>query len=125
MIRRGDLYMIEYGDGEGSEQQGYRPGLIIQNDVGNEYSPTVIVAAVTDAKDKRLMPTHLPIGQICGLRKPSVVMFEQVRTIDKTRLDKKIGSLTPDLLKRAEVPLMISLGLIPAPVPKRKVGSAR
>jgi len=120
MIKRGDIYMIEYGDGEGSEQQGYRPGMIIQNDVGNEYSPTVIVAAITDGEDKRLLPTHFPIGIKEGLRKPSVVMFEQVRTISKSRLDERVGTLTPELLKQMERPLMISLGLIEPPIPKRK-----
>ncbi|CAI6024192.1 Endoribonuclease MazF [Paenibacillus sp. JJ-100] len=121
MIRRGDIYKIQYGDGEGSEQQGYRPGLIIQNDVGNKYSTTVVVAAISDAKDKRLMPTHFPIGTVSGLCKPSVVMFEQLRTIDKSRLDKKVGMLTPEQLKRAEIPLMISLGLMSPPVPKREM----
>ncbi|MGF6356738.1 mRNA interferase MazF [Paenibacillus sp. 4624] len=125
MIKRGDIYMIEYGDGEGSEQKGYRPGLVIQNDIGNKYSPTVIVAAISDAKDKRLMPTHFPIGTESGMSKPSVVMFEQLRTIDKTRLDDKVGRLTPDLLKRAEVPLNISLGMMSAPVPKRKAVSTK
>ncbi|UPK45920.1 type II toxin-antitoxin system PemK/MazF family toxin [Paenibacillus pabuli] len=122
MIKRGDIYMIEYGDGEGSEQQGYRPGMVIQNDVGNEYSPTVIVAAITNSENKRLMPTHFPLGIKDGVRKPSVVMFEQVRTIDKTRLDDRIGSLTPELLKQIERPLMISLGLIEAPKPSRRGG---
>lgn len=121
MIKRGDLFMIEYGDGEGSEQQGYRPGLVIQNDVGNEYSPTVIVAAITDAEDKRVLPTHFRIGTEQGMRKPSLVLFEQVRTISKTRLDDRIGSLTPEMLKQMERPLMISLGLIEPPIPKRKM----
>ncbi|WP_337034728.1 type II toxin-antitoxin system PemK/MazF family toxin [Paenibacillus illinoisensis] len=120
MIKRGDLFMIDYGNGEGSEQQGYRPGLVIQNDVGNEFSPTVIVVAITDGEDKRLLPTHFPIGIKEGMRKPSVVMFEQIRTIDKTRLDYQFGSLNPEILKKMERPLMISLGLIPASVPKRK-----
>lgn len=121
MIKRGDIYMVDYGDGEGSEQQGYRPGLVIQNDVGNEYSSTVIVAAITDAEDKRVLPTHFRIGVEVGIRKPSLVMFEQVRTIDKTRLDDKVGFLTPELLKQMERPLMISLGLIEPPIPKRKM----
>ncbi|KAA8750068.1 type II toxin-antitoxin system PemK/MazF family toxin [Paenibacillus sp. UASWS1643] len=120
MIKRGGLFMINYGDGEGSEQQGYRPGLVIQNDVGNEFSPTVIVVAITDGEDKRLMPTHFPIGIKEGMRKPSVVMFEQIRTIDKTRLDYQFGSLTPEILKQMEHPLMISLGLKAAPKPRRK-----
>lgn len=122
MIKRGDIYMVDYGDGEGSEQQGYRPGMIIQNDVGNEYSPTVIVAAITNSENKRLMPTHFRIGVEVGIRKPSLVMFEQIRTIDKTRLDDRVGSLTPELLKQMEHPLMISLGLIEAPKPSRRGG---
>ena len=121
MIKRGDLFMIDYGNGEGSEQQGYRPGLVIQNDVGNEFSPTVIVVAITDGEDKRLLPTHFPIGSKEGMRKPSVVMFEQIRTIDKKRLDYKFGAITPELLKQMEHPLMISLGLKNAPKPKRKM----
>jgi len=122
MIKRGDLFMINYGEGEGSEQQGYRPGLVIQNDVGNEYSPTVIVAAITDGEDKRLLPTHFPIGVEEGMRKPSVVMFEQIRTIDKTRLDYRFGSIAPELMQQMEHPLMMSLGVIDAPKPRRRGG---
>ncbi|MEO2212154.1 type II toxin-antitoxin system PemK/MazF family toxin [Paenibacillus amylolyticus] len=120
MIKRGDLFMINYGDGEGSEQQGYRPGLVIQNDVGNEFSPTVIVVAITDGEDKRLLPTHFPIGIKEGMRKASVVMFEQIRTIDKNRLDYRFGSIAPELMVQMEHPLMISLGLKAAPTPRRK-----
>lgn len=113
-IKRGDIYMVDFGEVVGSEQKGVRPALVIQNDVGNVYSPTVIVAAITDG-NKRDLPTHVPIERSNGLPKDSVVMFEQIRTVDKRRLIKKKSHLFPKEMDRMEQALKISLGLISVP----------
>jgi len=91
---RGELYYADLGIGVGSEQNGYRPVVVIQNDVGNKHSPTTIVAAVsTQIKSKAKLPTHFYVSHECGLVQPSIIMLEQIRTIDKTRMDKYIGKL--------------------------------
>lgn len=97
---------------EGSEQCGTRPVLILQNDVGNEHSPTVIVAAFTDAS-KRLLPTHVKVraSQAYGLDKDSIVMLEQIRTIDKCKLRRKVGKLSEPTMHRVELALLVSLAL--------------
>lgn len=113
--RRGDIYFADFGEGIGSEQKGYRPVIIIQNDIGNKHSPTVVVAAVTskiDAKAKQ--PTHCYIGKDYGLELPSVILLEQIRTLDKQRLEKYAGSLSEKHLNDLNHALAISVGLIPA-----------
>ena len=93
-VKRGDIYYADLSPVVGSEQGGIRPVLIVQNDVGNKYSPTVIAAAITSQKDKSKLPTHIALhSQECGLSKDSVVLLEQVRTIDKKRLKEKMGKL--------------------------------
>jgi len=111
---RGELYYADLGTGVGSEQNGYRPVVIIQNDIGNRHSPTTIVAAVsTQIKSKAKLPTHFYVSPACGLAQPSIIMLEQIRTIDKTRLDKYIGKLSVSEISGLNHALAISIGLIP------------
>lgn len=111
-ISRGDLLYADLSPVIGSEQGGVRPVLIVQNDVGNKFSPTTIVAAITSVKNKTNLPTHVKVGdKNCGLPKESVILLEQVRTIDKKRLKDKIGRLPDDLLKKIDEALRISLSL--------------
>lgn len=109
---RGDLYYADLGNCAGSEQKGLRPVIIIQNDVGNRYSPTVIVAAVTSAVfAKNRLPTHCYIGTECGLELPSVILLEQLRTIDKLRLSEPVGRLSAEQTERMNQALAVSIGL--------------
>lgn len=108
---RGDMYYTALGEGIGSEQQGYRPTVIIQNDVGNNHSPTVVVSAVTGKPKGEKLPTHLSIGAVCGLKEPSVVLLEQLRTVDKSRLIRYIGHLDDDNMRNIDRLCEISLGL--------------
>ncbi len=113
MVKRGDLFYADLSPVVGSEQGGIRPVLIIQNDVGNKYSPTVIVAAITSKINKAKMPTHIELeGEKHGLAKDSVILAEQVRTIDKKRLKEKIGHIDDHLMNSIDEALMISFGLI-------------
>lgn len=110
--QRGELYFADLETGVGSEQEGYRPVVIIQNDVGNRFSPTVIVAAVTSRKDTReKLPTHFYVGEENGLGHQSVVMLEQLRTLDKQRLDKYVGRLDKKQLAELDYALAVSLDL--------------
>lgn len=112
-FKRGDVFFADLSPVVGSEQGGVRPVLIIQNDVGNKYSPTVIVAAITSQIEKAKLPTHVEItADEHGLDRDSVVLLEQIRTIDKQRLRDRITHLAPELMKRVEDALQISLGLI-------------
>lgn len=112
IVKRGDIYYADLSPVIGSEQGGVRPVLVIQNDVGNRYSPTVIAAAITSQINKAKMPTHIEIGtEDCGLARDSVVLLEQVRTIDKRRLKEKIGHLEEDMMRRVNTALEISFGL--------------
>ena len=112
IIKRGEIYFADLSPVVGSEQGGVRPVLIVQNDIGNKYSPTVIAAAVTSQINKAKLPTHIEIkaGEY-GLAKDSVILLEQIRTIDKRRLQERLGALNDDVLKRADRALLISLGL--------------
>ena len=111
-ILRGDLYYADLTPVTGSEQGGVRPVLMIQNDMGNRFSPTVIVAAVTSRQDKHPLPTHVPISlNHCGLKEHSVVLLEQIRTIDHIRLREYIGRLTEKDMKQVDHALRISIGL--------------
>ena len=111
-IKRGEIYYADLSPVIGSEQGGVRPVLIIQNDVGNKYSPTVIVAAVTSQINKAKMPTHIELSaNEYGLSKDSVVLMEQIRTIDKKRLKEKIGHMDEELQYSIDEALRISFGL--------------
>ena len=112
MIKRGEIYCADLNPIVGSEQGGIRPVLIIQNDVGNQYSPTVIVAAVTSQINKAKMPTHVELSAaLCGLPRDSVALAEQLRTLDKQRLRDKLGCLPPDVMRLIDEAVRISLGL--------------
>lgn len=112
IVKRGDIYYADLSPVVGSEQGGVRPVLIIQNDIGNKYSPTVIAAAITSQINKAKMPTHIELAaKDYGLHKDSVVLLEQIRTIDKKRLREKIGHLDEELMKRVNNALSISFGL--------------
>ena len=113
VIKRGDMFYTDLSPVIGSEQGGIRPVLIIQNDTGNKYSPTVIAAAITSQTGKNKLPTHIEIGpENCGLKAESVVLTEQIRTIDKSRLKEKIGHIEDeDIMNRINSALGISFGL--------------
>lgn len=111
MIKRGELYYADLSPVVGSEQGGIRPVLIVQNDIGNKYSPTIIAAAITSKLTKANLPTHIELSAPeFGLQKDSVILLEQIRTIDKRRLKERIGLLPSGLMKKVEKALQISLG---------------
>lgn len=111
-VKRGDIYYADLSPVVGSEQGGIRPVLIIQNDVGNRYSPTVIAAAVTSRLNKSKLPTHIEIDAVkYGLPKDSVILTEQIRTIDKKRLKEKIGHVDEELMNNVNDALFVSFGL--------------
>lgn len=111
-IKRGEIYYADLSPVVGSEQGGMRPVLIVQNDVGNKFSPTVIAAAITSQRDKAKLPTHidLPSG-VTGLAKDSVVLLEQVRTLDKKRLRERMGKIDDPSMSQIDKALSISFGL--------------
>ena len=112
IVKRGDIYYASLSPVVGSEQGGIRPVIIIQNDVGNRYSPTVIVAAITSQINKAKLPTHVEISsEEYGLNKDSVVLLEQIRTLDKRRLKEKIGRMTHGDMRKVNEALLISIGL--------------
>ena len=111
-VKRGDIYYADLSPVVGSEQGGIRPVLIVQNDVGNRYSPTVIAAAITSQKYKTQLPTHIQVNaNDCGLAKDSIVLLEQVRTIDKRRLREHMGTLDNSEMNRINHALSVSFGL--------------
>ena len=111
-IRRGDIYYADLSPVVGSEQGGIRPVLIVQNDVGNRFSPTVIAAAITSQRGKAKLPTHILLdSQTTGLSRDSIVLLEQVRTIDKHRLKERMGRLDSGSMDRVDQALSISFGL--------------
>ena len=112
MIKRGELYYADLSPVVGSEQGGVRPILIVQNDTGNKYSPTIIAAAITSQLNKAKLPTHIELSaNEFGLLKDSVILLEQVRTIDKKRLREKIGRLDDTLIAKVDEALGISFGI--------------
>ena len=119
-VRRGDIYYADLSPVIGSEQGGMRPVLIVQNDVGNKFSPTVIAAAITSKVGKTKLPTHIDVlkgAQGCmemGLARDSVILLEQIRTIDKRRLKERMGHLENDVMRRVDSALYVSFGLAPA-----------
>ncbi|MDE7086801.1 MAG: type II toxin-antitoxin system PemK/MazF family toxin [Clostridia bacterium] len=112
-IKRGELYYADLSPVVGSEQGGIRPVLVVQNDVGNKYSPTIIAAAVTSKINKAKLPTHieLPLGDF-GLQKDSVILLEQIRTLDKRRLKERIGELPEVTMSKVDKAILISLGFV-------------
>ena len=111
-IRRGDIYYADLSPVVGSEQGGIRPVLIVQNNVGNRFSPTVIAAAITSQQSKANLPTHIPFyADSSGLAKDSVVLLEQVRTIDKKRLKEKMGTVDENSMNEINNAISISFGL--------------
>lgn len=113
VVKRGDIFYADLSPVVGSEQGGVRPVLIVQNDIGNKYSPTVIIAAVTSQINKAKLPTHVEISaNDFGLAKDSVILLEQIRTVDKRRLREKIGKVNEVLMHRVDEALAVSLGLV-------------
>ena len=111
IIKRGELYLADLSPVVGSEQGGVRPVLVIQNDIGNKYSPTIIVSAITSRLYKAKLPTHIALdAENYGLNKDSIILLEQIRTIDKLRLKEKIGELSSLTMKEVDKALLISLG---------------
>ncbi len=112
-IKRGELYYADLSPVVGSEQGGVRPVLVVQNDVGNKYSPTVIAAAVTSKINKAKLPTHIELpSNTYGLQKDSVILLEQIRTLDKRRLKERIGELNETTMSRVDNAILISLGFV-------------
>lgn len=112
IVKRGDIYYADLSPVIGSEQGGIRPVLIVQNDVGNKYSPTIIAAAITSQINKAKLPTHIEISaEEYGLNKDSVILLEQIRTIDKKRLREKIGRLDDGLMEQVNEAIGVSFGL--------------
>ncbi len=126
-VRRGDIYYADLSPVVGSEQGGLRPVLIVQNDVGNRYSPTVIAAAITSRMGKTKLPTHIDVSRSCierqgekGLARDSVILLEQIRTLDKRRLGEKMGHLDKEMMRRVDDAITISFGLtLPESMPER------
>ena len=113
VVKRGDVYFADLSPVVGSEQGGVRPVLVIQNDIGNRFSPTVIVAAITAQIQKAKLPTHVEIdSKKYGFERDSVLLLEQIRTIDKQRLTDKITHLDEEMMERVDEALQISIGLI-------------
>ena len=111
MIKRGEIYYADLNPVVGSEQGGIRPIIVLQNDVGNKYSPTVIAAATTSRLTKAKLPTHIELTrENTPMPKDSVVLLEQIRTIDKRRIKEKIGELPPDVMQQINDALLVSLG---------------
>ena len=115
-VKRGDIFYADLSPVVGSEQGGMRPVLIVQNDIGNRFSPTVIAAAITSQTGKARLPTHISFaGQSCGLTRDSVILLEQIRTIDKQRLRERMGKLDETMMNRVDSAIAVSFGLGPAP----------
>lgn len=113
IVKRGDIYYANLSPVVGSEQGGHRPVLVIQNDVGNKYSPTVIVAAITSQISKAKLPTHVEVNASqYNLEKDSVVLLEQLRTIDKRRLREKVTHLSEEIMNKVDEAIRISIGLV-------------
>ncbi len=113
-VKRGDIYYADLSPVVGSEQGGLRPVLIIQNDVGNKYSPTVIAAAITSRMGKTKLPTHIDVyAERAGLARDSIVLLEQLRTLDKRRLRERLGHLDEEMMGEIDTAIAVSLGLVP------------
>ena len=110
-VKRGDIFYADLSPVVGSEQEGVRPVLVVQNDIGNKYSPTVIIAAITSQMNKVKLPTHVEVSAEFGLPKNSVVLLEQIRTIDKKRLREKVGFTDEFFMKKVDEALLKSVGV--------------
>lgn len=111
-VKRGDIVLADLSPVIGSEQGGLRPVLVVQNDIGNKYSPTVIVAAITAQIDKSKLPTHVEVRKgKYGLTRNSVILLEQIRTIDKKRLTQMLGHVDPKIMQAVDQALIVSFGL--------------
>lgn len=111
-ISRGDVFYADLSPVVGCEQGGLRPVLVVQNDIGNKFSPTVIIAAITSQLDKAKLPTHIELNKVkFNLNKDSVVLLEQIRTLDKRRLKDKICTLDNMTMQKIDIAIMISLGI--------------
>ena len=111
-MKRGDIYYADLSPVVGSEQGGVRPVLIVQNDIGNRYSPTVIAAAITSQTDKNKLPTHIELDcKSCGLSRDSIVLLEQIRTIDKRRLREHMGHADESVMNQVDSAIAVSFGL--------------
>lgn len=114
VVKRGDIFYADLSPVVGSEQGGVRPVLIVQNDTGNRHSPTVIAAAITSQTGKARMPTHISLAAMsCGLPKDSVVLLEQIRTLDKRRLREHMGRVDETMMKQVDTAIAVSFGLHP------------
>jgi len=112
MVKRGDIFFADLSPVVGSEQGGMRPVLIVQNDTGNRHSPTVIAAAITSQTGKARLPTHITLSAAdCGLSRDSVILLEQIRTIDKSRLRERMGRLDDATMKSVDNAISVSFGL--------------
>lgn len=112
MVKRGDIYYADLSPVVGSEQGGLRPVLIVQNDTGNRHSPTVIAAAITSQTGKARLPTHIELeAKSCGLSRNSVILLEQIRTIDKSRLRERMGKLEEPVMSQVDNAIAVSFGL--------------
>ena len=117
LIKRGDIFYADLSPVVGSEQGGLRPVLIIQNDVGNKYSPTVIAAAITSRMTKNRLPTHIEVDATeYGLAKDSIILLEQIRTLDKKRLRERMGHLDDEMMDRVNNAIAVSFGIVLPPV---------
>ena len=113
-VRRGEVFYADLSPVVGSEQGGVRPVLIVQNDTGNRHSPTVIAAAITSQTGKAKLPTHISVSPMnCGLPKESIILLEQVRTLDKRRLREKMGRVDEEVMKKVDAAIAVSFGLHP------------
>lgn len=109
-IRRGDIYLADLRPAVGSEQNGIRPVLIVQNNTGNQYSPTIIAAAITSRRTKARIPTHVPVGEVTGMFPDSTILLEQLRTLDKSRLLEYIGTVDQETMRQVDEAFRISVG---------------
>ena len=121
IVKRGEIYYADLSPVVGSEQGGIRPVLIVQNDIGNRYSPTVIAAAITSRTTKNDLPTHIFVdASTCGLTRNSIVLLEQMRTLDKRRLRERMGELAPAMMLQIDRAISVSLGLNSSNPPAKK-----
>lgn len=112
MIKRGEIYFAQLNPVIGSEQGGIRPVLVVQNDIGNQYSPTTVILAITSQINKAKLPTHVELkAKTYGMERDSVILAEQIRTIDKTRLKQRIAILNEETMNKVNQALVVSLGL--------------
>ncbi len=111
IIHKGDLYFADLGETIGSEQSGMRPVVVLQNNVGNKYSPTIIVSPLTTKNKKMFLPTHVDFGRRFGLKEESIALLEQIRTIDRSRLIKYIGKADGKTMRQVDVAIAVSFGL--------------